>query len=318
MSRIVRVGRRIWRQSGLERGHRCLPCCTDTCAPFSRAARLGADADRSRQRAAEARRAGERHRAAGGGGRRLSRGADREDARARAAPVGETQIGLGSALLGLGQRESGTARLEEAVAAYRVALTEQTRERVPLAWAMTQLGLGSALRGSASGRAARRGWRRRSPLSRGADRADARARAAPVGEDAARSRQRAAEARRAGERHRAAGGGGRRLSRSATERTRERVPLQWAETQISLGNALESLGERESGTARLEEAVAAYRAALTEWTRERAPYYWAWTQENLAIVFQVLATRAAGGCAAEIPDGRSGGRGRRARGISRG
>ena len=36
------------------------------------------------------------------------------------------------------------------------------------------------------------------------------------------------------------------------ERTRERVPLDWATTQNSLGNALARLGERESGTARLE------------------------------------------------------------------
>jgi hypothetical protein len=35
------------------------------------------------------------------------------------------------------------------------------------------------------------------------------------------------------------------------------VPLQWAQTQMNLGIALESIGERESGTARLEEAVAA-------------------------------------------------------------
>jgi hypothetical protein len=35
-------------------------------------------------------------------------------------------------LLTLGERESGTARLEEAVAAYRAALEEGTRERVPL------------------------------------------------------------------------------------------------------------------------------------------------------------------------------------------
>ena len=45
---------------------------------------------------------------------------------------------------------------------------------------------------------------------------------------------------------------------------RERVPLDWAMTQNNLGNALQTLGERESGTARLEEAVAAYRAALEE------------------------------------------------------
>jgi tetratricopeptide (TPR) repeat protein len=45
----------------------------------------------------------------------------------------------------LGERESGTARLEEAVVAYRDALKEQTRERVPLDWAMTQNNLGLAL-----------------------------------------------------------------------------------------------------------------------------------------------------------------------------
>ena len=42
------------------------------------------------------------------------------------------------------------------------------------------------------------------------------------------------------------------------ERTRERVPLDWAMTQNNLGTALMRLGERESGTARLEEAVAAF------------------------------------------------------------
>jgi hypothetical protein len=36
--------------------------------------------------------------------------------------------------------------------------------------------------------------------------------------------------------------------------------------------------ERESGTARLEEAVAAYRDALKQWTRERVPLQWATTQ----------------------------------------
>ena len=42
------------------------------------------------------------------------------------------------------------------------------------------------------------------------------------------------------------------------------MPLQWAATQVILGNALWMLGVRESGTARLEEAVVAYRAALEE------------------------------------------------------
>ena len=51
----------------------------------------------------------------------------------------------GLALWRLGERESGTGRLEEAVTAYRAALEEQTRERVPLDWAMTQNNLGNAL-----------------------------------------------------------------------------------------------------------------------------------------------------------------------------
>jgi hypothetical protein len=45
------------------------------------------------------------------------------------------------------------------------------------------------------------------------------------------------------------------------ERSRDRVPLEWAGTQMNLGNALLALGERESGAAPLDEAVAAYRAA---------------------------------------------------------
>ncbi len=46
------------------------------------------------------------------------------------------------------------------------------------------------------------------------------------------------------------------------ENTRDRVPLDWARTQMDLGYALERLGERESGTGKLEEAVAAFREAL--------------------------------------------------------
>jgi hypothetical protein len=65
------------------------------------------------------------------------------------------------------------------------------------------------------------------------------------------------------------------------ERTRERAPLDWATTQSNLGDALRTLGERESGTARLEEAVGVDRAALEELTRERVPLDWAETQNNL-------------------------------------
>jgi tetratricopeptide (TPR) repeat protein len=75
------------------------------------------------------------------------------------------------------------------------------------------------------------------------------------------------------------------------ERTRERVPLDWARTQMNLGIALWTLGERETGTGRLEEAVAAYRAALEETTRDRVPLDWAATIGNEGLALLVLAER---------------------------
>ena len=55
-----------------------------------------------------------------------------------------------------------------------------------------------------------------------------------------------------------------------------------------------ALGERESGTARLEQAVAAYRAALEEFTRESVPLRWAATQTNLGTVLLRLGERESG------------------------
>ena len=67
--------------------------------------------------------------------------------------------------------------------------------------------------------------------------------------------------------------------------------MQWATTQMNLGNALLRLGERESGTARLEEAVTAYRAALEERTRERVPLDWAVCTGNQGVAPMLLAER---------------------------
>ena len=96
---------------------------------------------------------------------------------------------------------------------------------------------------------------------------------------------------------------------SGTPRNKE--PLDWATTQNNLGNVLWTLGGREPGTARLEEAVVAYRAALGEQTRDRVPLDWAMTQNNLAIVLKVLGehggdeamlVRAANACEAALDD----------------
>ena len=75
------------------------------------------------------------------------------------------------------------------------------------------------------------------------------------------------------------------------EWTRERVPLDWALTQNNLGLVLLRLGERESGTERLEQAVTAFQAALEERTRERVPLDWALTQNNLGTALQSLGER---------------------------
>jgi tetratricopeptide (TPR) repeat protein len=78
------------------------------------------------------------------------------------------------------------------------------------------------------------------------------------------------------------------------ELTRERVPLDWAKAQICLGFAIWRLGERESGTARLEEAVAAYREALQEQTRQRVRLQWAMTQILLGNALARLGERESG------------------------
>ena len=205
------------------------------------------------------------------------------------APLGwaATQNNLGSALTALGERGSGTARLEEAVKAFRDALKEWTRERVPLDWAMTQNNLGSAL--------SRIGEREGDPTRleeafrafRDALEEMTRERA-PV--DWAMTQSNLGLALiLLGERQ------------SETQLTLE-VPPDRVMTQsyfiTSLlhdpGSALASLGERKSSTALLEEAVRVLRDALLELTRERVPLQWARVQTNLGLAFWRLGERESG------------------------
>jgi tetratricopeptide (TPR) repeat protein len=202
---------------------------------------------------------------------------------------------LGVSLWTLGERETGTERLEQAVAALEAALEERTRDRVPLDWAMTQMNLGSALlslgeretgtarleQAVAAYEAALEEWTRdRVPL------------------DWAGTQNNLGNALRAlGQRET----GTARLEQAVAayeaaleEWTRDRVPLDWAGTQNNLGNALRALGERETGTARLEQAVAAYEAALEERTRDRVPLDWAGTQNNLGNALRALGERETG------------------------
>ena len=78
-------------------------------------------------------------------------------------------------------------------------------------------------------------------------------------------------------------------------------PARRATLQIALGNALTTLGERESGTERLEQAVTAYTEALKEVTRERVPLGWAMTQNNLATPLRPWESGRAGQSALSRP-----------------
>jgi tetratricopeptide (TPR) repeat protein/NAD-dependent SIR2 family protein deacetylase len=200
-----------------------------------------------------------------------------------------TQNNLGGALVELGERESGTARLEEAVAAFRAALEEQTRERVPLDWALTQNNLGGALRTL--------GERESGP---------ARLEEAVVACRAAleeRTRERvpfdwAATQNNLGNALSRLGdheSGTARLEeaviayRAALEElSREQVPLYWAAMQNNLGFALARLGEREGNAGRLEEAVVTCRNALEQRKRGQVPLDWALTQSNLGFALSRL------------------------------
>jgi tetratricopeptide (TPR) repeat protein len=197
--------------------------------------------------------------------------------------------GIGNALAVLGERESGTEKLELAVAAYRAALEEWTRERVPLQWAEAQNNLGNALLGLGE---------RESGTVRL--------------EEAVKAYRAALEERRRdkvplqwamtqnnlgnalsglGQRE----SGTARLEEAVTacsaaleENLRELVPLEWAGAQNNLGNALLELGIRNRGTVQLGEAVVAYRSALEEWTRERVPLLWSMAESNLGLALAAL------------------------------
>ena len=67
--------------------------------------------------------------------------------------------------------------------------------------------------------------------------------------------------------------------------------MDWAITQTNLDNALSRLGERESGTSMLEDAVAAYREALPIFQTAKADHYIKKVRGNLRRAEQLLDER---------------------------
>jgi tetratricopeptide (TPR) repeat protein len=203
--------------------------------------------------------------------------------------TGNALTDLGTALWSLGERESGTARLEEAVETYRAALQEYDPAKKPLEWAMTHSNLGTTLRslGEREAGTARlqqavdafratleNVTRETFPYEWALTQNNLGNALRTLGERESDTVQfeRAVEAYEA----------------ALQERTRERTPHEWAMTQNNLGNALATLGDHTGDKARLEAAVAAYRAALEEHTRAHFPLDWAATQNNLGNVLTTL------------------------------
>ena len=207
-----------------------------------------------------------------------------------------TQNNLGNALQTLGAREDGTQRLDEAVGAYRAALEVRTRERVPLDWAAAQNNLGNALQTLGE----REDGTQRLDEAVGAYRAALEVRTRErVPLDWAMTQNNLGNALSIlGEREDGTPRGSKR--RSAP------IAPPWRSGRASASrcngpgprttSAARSRGSASARTApeRLEEAVAAYRAALEVRTRERVPLDWAMTQNNLGTALQTLGAREDG------------------------
>jgi len=202
----------------------------------------------------------------------------------------DAQYHLGVSLARLGERESGTARLEEALAGYAEAQKEFTREDQPLRWAVIEsarayvLGvIGVRERGTTRLDEAVAAYREVLKVVK-------RSRTPPRWAQAQMNLGIALTRR-----------GERDLNRPRLEAavaahhhalevyTREKYPFMWALTQTSLGFALDGLGASEGAAARSQEAIAAYDDALKVWTRERAPIRRALAYHGLANVLMRMA-----------------------------
>lgn len=192
---------------------------------------------------------------------------------------------LGITLKTLGERESGTMRLNEAVTAYTEALKEWTRKRVPLHWAATQNNLGNTL--LALGEREPGTGRFYEAVDAYTEALKERTRALTPPEWATTQHNLGSALLSVGKHESGTArlhGAVAAYTEALKEWTRACAPLDWAMTQDSLGNALTFIGRRESGTERLHEAATAFAEALKERKRERFPLNWAITRNSLCFL----------------------------------
>jgi hypothetical protein len=201
------------------------------------------------------------------------------DARQRIA----THNNLGNILLKI-------SRMREAADAYRCALTDCPRERLPLQWAALQHQLGTALaaigerealREAASAYRCALTERRREIVP--ADWRETQKRLESVLWKIADAEKDAAEPLEEAVRI---------LAALTTDPGAE--PQEKAEECNNLGTALRRLGALRRDPKRTEEAIHAYETALKEFERLRFPLHWAATKDNLGAALQSLGEQESG------------------------
>lgn len=214
---------------------------------------------------------------------------------------------LGIAASNLGDRTGGSEGLrllEEAVAAYRDALTVYTLTDLPTDWGTAQNNLGNAIQTQGERIGGGEGLRLlNEAVAAYRDALTVYTRAGMPVEWATTQNNLGGALLTQGSR--TGGPDGLHLLNEAiaayrdalTVRTRAEMPAQWSATQNNLGNALRVKGERTGGAEGLrllDEAAVAYREVLTVFTLADMPARWALTQNNLGTVLQAQGARTRG------------------------
>lgn len=200
---------------------------------------------------------------------------------------------LGNALKVVGQRQTGTDKLNEAVIAYRKSLLARPRDLDNFKWAQTQSNLGNALKAIA---------RRERSVDSLHKAIEAYRVSLEVRDRETFPTEWAISMHNLGNALKALGqrtGDSRHLEEAAAvltaaleERQEEKDPIKWAMTKHSLAGVLKVLGERDCDTERLEEAKSYFVDVLRHRRRDNVPLSWAMTQNNLGNVLKLLGERS--------------------------
>lgn len=201
-----------------------------------------------------------------------------------------TQNNLGNALGVLGQRQRGTWMLERSITAFENALSERSRDRVPLDWAATLNNLGTALRLLGEHRKGPRTLEQAVAAYRSALAERTRER---VPQDWAMTQNNLGAAlQKLGERQddpRILDEAVAAYENALREWTRERMPVAWAMTTANLGVARRTLAERAQDVAISRMAEADLEAAAEVFHDASHAQYYELAEEQLAKARKLTA-----------------------------